>query len=63
MHELFEHRHGGVREKIATVFGGMLAALLVGTFFIPGFYAIVQSTREKVKRKLGVQNIVGKPNR
>ena len=32
-----------------TVFGGMLAALLVGTFFIPGFYAIVQSLREKIK--------------
>ena len=31
----------------------MLAALLVGTFFIPGFYAIVQSAREAAKRKLG----------
>lgn len=37
-----------------TVFGGMLAALLVGTFFIPGFYVIVQSVREKVKAKLGM---------
>jgi HAE1 family hydrophobic/amphiphilic exporter-1 len=27
----------------------MLAALLVGTFFIPGFYAIVQTAREKMK--------------
>ena len=32
-----------------TVFSGMLAALVVGTFFIPGFYVIVQSIREKVK--------------
>lgn len=31
-----------------TVFGGMLAALLVGTFFIPGFYVIVQSLRERI---------------
>lgn len=34
-----------------TVFFGMLAALVVGTFFIPGFYVIVQSLREKLKRK------------
>ncbi len=32
-----------------TVFSGMLAALLIGTFFIPGFYVIVQSLREKLK--------------
>lgn len=44
----------GQRSLGITVFGGMLAALLVGTFFIPGFYAIVQSTREKLKRKLGM---------
>ena len=31
------------------LFGGMLAALVVGTFFIPGFYAIVQATRERLK--------------
>lgn len=31
------------------VFFGMLAALVVGTFFIPGFYVIVQSLREKLK--------------
>ncbi|MEP5763744.1 MAG: multidrug efflux RND transporter permease subunit [Halieaceae bacterium] len=37
-----------------TVLGGMLAALLVGTFFIPGFYVIVQSVREKVKASLGM---------
>ena len=39
----------GQRSLGITVFGGMLAALLVGTFFIPGFYAIVQSLREKIK--------------
>ena len=44
----------GQRSLGITVFGGMLAALLVGTFFIPGFYAIVQTTRERVKRKLGI---------
>ena len=44
----------GQRSLGITVFGGMLAALLVGTLFIPGFYAIVQTTREKVKRKLGM---------
>jgi HAE1 family hydrophobic/amphiphilic exporter-1 len=38
-----------------TVFGGMLAALLVGTVLIPGFCGIVQSTRERVKRKLGMK--------
>jgi multidrug efflux pump len=43
----------GQRSLGITVFGGMLAALLVGTFFIPGFYAIVQSIRERVKQKLG----------
>ena len=49
----------GQRSLGITVLGGMLAALLVGTFFIPGFYAIVQSTREKLKRKLGMTNSVG----
>ena len=48
----------GQRSLGINVFGGMLAALLVGTFFIPGFYAIVQSTREKVKRKLGMATVV-----
>ena len=38
----------GQRSLGITVFGGMLAALLVGTFFIPGFYAIVQILRERV---------------
>lgn len=37
-----------------TVFGGMLAALLVGTFFIPGFYTMVQTARESAKRRLGM---------
>ncbi|GAB3273140.1 efflux RND transporter permease subunit [Parahaliea aestuarii] len=37
-----------------TILGGMLAALLVGTFFIPGFYAIVQGARERVKARLGI---------
>ncbi|MBA6413311.1 efflux RND transporter permease subunit [Parahaliea sp. F7430] len=37
-----------------TVLGGMLAALLIGTFFTPGFYAIVQGARERVKAKLGI---------
>ncbi len=44
----------GQRSLGITVFGGMLAALLVGTFFIPGFYVIVQTAREAVKRKLGM---------
>lgn len=37
-----------------TVFGGMLTALIVGTLFIPGFYAIVQSARESLKARLGM---------
>jgi HAE1 family hydrophobic/amphiphilic exporter-1 len=41
----------GQRSLGITVFGGMLAALLVGTFFIPGFYAIVQTLREKIKAR------------
>jgi HAE1 family hydrophobic/amphiphilic exporter-1 len=44
----------GQRSLGITVLGGMLAALLVGTFFIPGFYVIVQTAREAVKRKLGM---------
>ncbi len=46
----------GQRSLGITVLGGMLAALLVGTFFIPGFYAIVQSTRERLRGGLGLQN-------
>jgi HAE1 family hydrophobic/amphiphilic exporter-1 len=44
----------GQRSLGITVFGGMLAALLVGTFFIPGFYAIVQTVREKARQRLGM---------
>ena len=51
----------GQRSLGITVFGGMLAALLVGTFFIPGFYAIVQTAREKVKRRLGAAVAGGAP--
>ena len=46
----------GQRSLGITVLGGMLAALLVGTFFIPGFYAIVQATRERLKGGLGLQD-------
>jgi multidrug efflux pump len=49
----------GQRSLGITVFGGMLAALLIGTFFIPGFYAIVQGIREKLKTSLGMETIVG----
>jgi len=44
----------GQRALGITVFAGMLAALLVGTLFIPGFYAIVQHWREVSKGKLGM---------
>ena len=39
----------GQRSLGIPVLGGMLAALLIGTFFIPGFYAIVQGLRERLK--------------
>ncbi len=39
----------GQRSLGYTVFGGMLAALLVGTLFIPAFYSIVQGMRERLK--------------
>jgi HAE1 family hydrophobic/amphiphilic exporter-1 len=42
----------GQRSLGYTVFGGMLAALLVGTLFIPAFYHIVQSVRERVKGRV-----------
>ncbi|MEP4484221.1 MAG: multidrug efflux RND transporter permease subunit [Halioglobus sp.] len=42
----------GQRSLGIPVFGGMLAALLIGTFFIPGFYAIVQGLRERLKGSL-----------
>jgi HAE1 family hydrophobic/amphiphilic exporter-1 len=44
----------GQRSLGIPVMGGMLAALLVGTFFIPAFYAIVQSVREAAKNQLGL---------
>jgi HAE1 family hydrophobic/amphiphilic exporter-1 len=44
----------GQRSLGYTVFGGMLAALLVGTLFIPGFYTIIQSVRERLKARLGM---------
>jgi HAE1 family hydrophobic/amphiphilic exporter-1 len=44
----------GQRSLGVTVFAGMLAALLVGTFFIPGFYAVVQGTRERLKARFGM---------
>jgi HAE1 family hydrophobic/amphiphilic exporter-1 len=49
----------GQRSLGITVFGGMMAALLVGTFFIPGFYAIVQSARERAKAALGMSTPAG----
>ncbi|WP_116367034.1 efflux RND transporter permease subunit [Parahaliea mediterranea] len=42
-----------------TILGGMLAALLVGTFFIPGFYAMVQGARERAKARLGIGRPAG----
>ncbi|RLQ21006.1 multidrug efflux RND transporter permease subunit [Seongchinamella sediminis] len=39
----------GQRSLGLTVLGGMLAAMLVGVYFVPGFYAIVQGLREKLK--------------
>jgi HAE1 family hydrophobic/amphiphilic exporter-1 len=33
-----------------TLLAGMLAAMVLGTLMIPGFYVIIQSVREKVKR-------------
>jgi HAE1 family hydrophobic/amphiphilic exporter-1 len=34
-----------------TVFGGMLAALIIGTLAIPSFYVMVQTQREKLKKR------------
>lgn len=51
----------GQRSLGITIFGGMLAVLLVGTFFIPGFYAIVQTARERAKARLGMGEPVDKP--
>ena len=44
----------GQRSLGMTVLGGMLAALLVGVYFVPGFYAIVQTVREKLKGATGL---------
>jgi HAE1 family hydrophobic/amphiphilic exporter-1 len=44
----------GQRSLGITVFAGMMAALLVGTFFIPGFFVIVQGLRERLKSGIGL---------
>ena len=44
----------GQRSLGVTVLGGMLAAMLVGVYFVPGFYAIVQTLREKMKGAVGL---------
>ncbi|PLW68476.1 efflux RND transporter permease subunit [Pseudohalioglobus lutimaris] len=44
-----------------TVFGGMVAALLVGVYFVPGFYAIVQTLREKLKGGSGLAAVQEEP--
>ena len=52
----------GQRSLGITVFAGMLAALVVGTFFIPGFYAIVQGLRERIKGGLSGKVVDGTPD-
>jgi hypothetical protein len=43
------------RRAVGTpVFGGMLAASLVGIFMIPMLYVVFQSVREKVKSWFGI---------
>ncbi|MEH6585060.1 MAG: multidrug efflux RND transporter permease subunit [Halioglobus sp.] len=44
----------GQRSLGVTVLGGMLAAMLVGVYFVPGFYAIVQTLRERMKGAVGL---------
>ena len=39
-----------IRAVGTAVFGGMVAASLIGIFLIPGLYVLLQSLREKVKR-------------
>lgn len=46
-----------------TVFGGMVAALLVGVYFVPGFYAIVQTLREKLKGGMGMDSTTQAPGK
>ncbi len=42
----------GSRQSLGiVVFAGMVAATLVGTLMVPGFYALVQTMREKFDRK------------
>ena len=47
----------GQRSLGMTVLGGMLAAMLVGVYFVPGFYAIVQGLREKLKSAAGMSKV------
>jgi HAE1 family hydrophobic/amphiphilic exporter-1 len=49
----------GQRSLGITVFAGMMAALVVGTFFIPGFFVIVQGLREGLKDQLGMTSLRG----
>jgi HAE1 family hydrophobic/amphiphilic exporter-1 len=37
-----------------TVLSGMLTILIVGTVLIPGFYVLIQTTRENWKQRLGL---------
>ncbi|KZX57012.1 RND transporter [Halioglobus sp. HI00S01] len=39
----------GQRALGMTVFGGMLATMVLGVYFVPAFYAMVQGTRERLK--------------
>lgn len=34
-----------------TVFGGMIAAAIVGTILVPAFYVVIQESRENFARK------------
>ena len=48
------------RRAVGTpVFGGMLAASLVGIFMIPMLYVVFQTLREWVKRKIGFESPTG----
>jgi multidrug efflux pump subunit AcrB len=48
------------RRAVGTpVFGGMLAASLIGIFMIPMLYVVFQTVREWVKGKLGVASPAG----
>jgi Cu/Ag efflux pump CusA len=41
------------RDVATPVFGGMLAASLLGVFAIPPLYVLFQSIRERIKASLG----------